>query len=280
MAKGLSLHIGLDRVDPAHYQGWDGQLAACVFDAKDMNALAKKNKFKSKTLLNEQATASGVIQALSDTAARLKVGDILLVTYSGHGGQVPDKNGDEKDAMDETWVLYDRQLVDDELYALWAQFAPGVRILVFSDSCHSGSVVRNSIYEQLSAQPVARGFMDNASTARIRALPEQVRDVTYSNNKKLYDGIQKSFRSGDKVAVNASIVLISGCQDNQLSSDGARNGLFTQTMLKTWDKGRFKGSYRKFYQGVALQMPPWQSPNYYRVGARDARFEAQLPFTI
>ena len=49
MPKGLSLHIGLNFVDPNHYQGWDGQLAACEFDAKDMSALAKKKGFKTTT---------------------------------------------------------------------------------------------------------------------------------------------------------------------------------------------------------------------------------------
>lgn len=29
--KGLSLHLGLNRVDPAHYGGWDGALTACEF---------------------------------------------------------------------------------------------------------------------------------------------------------------------------------------------------------------------------------------------------------
>lgn len=42
MAKGISLHIGLNSVDPVHYQGWDGKLAACEFDAKDMVALARR----------------------------------------------------------------------------------------------------------------------------------------------------------------------------------------------------------------------------------------------
>jgi len=40
MPKGISLHIGLNAVDPKHYQGWDGVLQACELDAKDMAAIA------------------------------------------------------------------------------------------------------------------------------------------------------------------------------------------------------------------------------------------------
>ena len=56
--------------------------------------------------------------------------------HDGHGGQVKDTNSDEKDSdrMDETWVLFNRQLVDDELHNLWAKFKPGVRILVKLES--------------------------------------------------------------------------------------------------------------------------------------------------
>jgi metacaspase-1 len=48
MAKGLSIHIGLNHVDPAHYEGWDGELNACIADAQDMQALAKKRGFKGR----------------------------------------------------------------------------------------------------------------------------------------------------------------------------------------------------------------------------------------
>lgn len=279
MPKGLSLHIGLNHVDPAHYDGWDGQLAGCEADAHDMTALAKKQKFKPTRLINEQATADAVIRAISDAANKLKVGDLFLVSYSGHGGQVPDRNGDEKDGWDETWVLYDRQLVDDELYALWSQFEPGVRVLVISDSCHSGTVTRQILYEQLTTGPLAHGALA-APTLGTRAMPEDARNRTYKKNRAFYDGIQKAFRSGDKVNVGASILLMSGCQDNQLSSDGDRNGLFTQNMLQVWNKGQFKGRYRKFYQEIAQRMPPWQSPNFYRAGIVNPQFEAQTPFTI
>ena len=38
--RGLSLHIGLNSVNPKHYAGWSGDLMACEFDAEDMAALA------------------------------------------------------------------------------------------------------------------------------------------------------------------------------------------------------------------------------------------------
>ena len=45
MPQGISLHIGLNSVDPRQYEGWDGQLlTACEADAKDMQARAKKQK--------------------------------------------------------------------------------------------------------------------------------------------------------------------------------------------------------------------------------------------
>ena len=144
MPTGMSIHIGLNRVNPKHYRDefgrpWDGLLAACEFDAKDMQALAQARGFRTSLLLTERAKARTVISAISRAARQLKSGDTLLVTYSGHGGQIPDEFDEEPDRLDETWVLFDRELIDDELYALWGQFQPGVRIIVFSDSCHSGS---------------------------------------------------------------------------------------------------------------------------------------------
>jgi metacaspase-1 len=37
------------------------------------------------------------------------------------------------------------------------------------------------------------------------------------------------------------VILISGCQENQLSADGESNGLFTSQLLHTWNDGLFKG---------------------------------------
>lgn len=110
VAKGYSLHIGLNFVDPAHYEGWDGELAACEFDARDMTDLATALGYQAQTLLTKKAKRDAVTEAILTTAGRMKPGDIFLMTYSGHGGQVPDFSGDESlerpdDVIDETLCL-------------------------------------------------------------------------------------------------------------------------------------------------------------------------------
>jgi hypothetical protein len=279
MAQGISIHLGLNSVDPAHYNGWDGRLNACEQDAKDMHAIAEAKGFESQVLLTKEATAEPVSEKVRGAAAELKEGDMLFLTYSGHGGQVPDTNGDEKgDAMDETWVLYDRQLVDDELYALWAEFKPGVRIFVLSDSCHSGSVTRD-LFDALVPQIVEKGMIDDEAP-RTKDLPRDVQEATFKAHEELYRQIQSSHQDGEDVDVGASVILISGCQDNQLSLDGERNGLFTQTLLGVWGEGAFEGTYRQFSNAIGAKMPPTQSPNLFKTGAPDRAFSRQTPLSI
>ena len=140
MANGISVHIGVNDVDADHYGGWSSPLKACENDANDMHALAKGVGFSSRLLVAAEATRGAVTDAIKTAASELVAGDIFFLTFAGHGGQLKDMDGDEADGKDETWVLYDGQLLDDELNVLWAEFDPGVRVLVLSDSCHSGSV--------------------------------------------------------------------------------------------------------------------------------------------
>ena len=281
MPQGVSIHVGLNRVDPGHYQGWDGKLVACEFDANDMAELAKGKGFATQTLLTEAATAQALTSAVEKTAETLQSGDILLLSYSGHGGQVPDTNGDEQDRMDETWVLFDRQVVDDELYALWSKFKPGVRIAIFSDSCHSGTVAREAV-DAVGEERVARSMNgdDDPGQPRLKGMPDELIRSVYEKNKELYDEIQKSLPPFDKAEIGASVILTSGCQDNQTSLDGDKNGLFTQSLLQVWNKDKFRGGYRTFRKRIAQKMPPWQSPNLFIAGKADSKFANQHPFTV
>ncbi|WP_428505640.1 caspase family protein [Roseateles sp.] len=289
--KAASLHIGLNAVSPAAYGGWSGPLAACEFDANDMAAIAKsKGIAKPSVLLTKKATRAAVLAQMRAAAKTLKSGDFYLLSYSGHGGQVGDANGDEPDKKDETWCLYDGQLIDDELYFELSRFAAGVRILVLSDSCHSGSVTR--------AFPAPPPPVDQ----RPKLMPEEVANRVYREHKAFYDDLQNEvLAAATKVAVDPdaalalvgaaahatnlvgafrpAVVLISGCQDNQTSMDGAHNGAFTGQLLKIWNNGAFTGNYSSFHARIRAGLPPSQSPNLFVLGAA-ASFLAQKPFTV
>ena len=289
--RGLSIHIGLNLVNPAHYAGWSGELLSCEFDARDMTALARAAGLTPATLMTRSATRAKVLAAIRAAAKQLKAGDLLFMTYSGHGGQVPDVSGEEKDKLDETWCLYDGELIDDELYLELTKFAEGVRILVLSDSCHSGTVTR--------ARPTS------PPTGRSKMMPPSVAMRTYSAHKKFYDDLQKAVdrESRDTPSLDpdamlaaahtnvsnrltaiagtakAAVILISGCQDNQTSMDGDHNGAFTEQLLHVWNNGTFKGNYAQFHAAIKAAMPPTQTPNLFTLGSATA-FAAQRPFAV
>jgi hypothetical protein len=292
-AKGISLHVGLNKVDPGHYQGWDGPLLACENDAKDMAAIAKSRSLASATLLTRDATRPRVLGAIRSAAKKLKKGDLFFLTYSGHGGQVPDVSHDEDDKKDETWCLFDGEIIDDELYFEYSRFAAGVRILVLSGSCHSGSVVRAAPPMTNPGQPQARS----------KLMPPDVAERTYKAHQAFYDKLQEDVakRAGKagvaepdaalaQVAVsprltaiakkfNPALILISGCQDNQTSMDGDHNGAFTEQLLKVWNSGAFKGNYGLFHAAIKRLLPSTQTPNFFVLGAA-GRFVKQSPFKL
>ena len=290
-ATGLSLHIGLNSVSTSHYGGWSGDLSACEFDAKDLAALATGQGMKATVLLTKDGTRAKTLSALRAASAKLVRGDFFMLTYSGHGGQVPDVSGEEADKLDETWCLYDGQLIDDEMYLELSRFAAGVRIVVLSDSCHSGSVVR--------AGPPLLAL---APDMRSKMMPPSVGMRTYEAHKKFYDKLQMDVA---KTVGNAKlepdealaslvvstrltaigkrfasrVILISGCQDNQSSYDGAHNGAFTERLLTVWNRGKFSGNYATFHAKIKAGMPAIQSPNLFTLGPV-VTFLRQSPFTV
>lgn len=280
MAKGVSLHIGLNSVDPDHYGGWSGPLMACEADANDMMAIATERQFTPTKLLTSQATRDATISGIEVAARELSAGDIFFLSYSGHGGQVPDMGNDEADLQDETWCLYDGQLIDDELGELWPHFEAGVRIFVLSDSCHSGSAIR-AAYNALAAAGVGAGTVSRAAQGEpvYRAMPDDAAFETFFRNSDFYREIAGKLPA-EPSPIQAAVRLISGCQDNQLSLDGTFNGLFTGTLKRVWANGAFDENYARFHAEILRRMPPTQSPNHYVIGVVNPNFDAETPFSI
>lgn len=279
--RGWSLHIGLNKVDAGHY-GADAELFGCHFDAEDMERIAAGRNFEKRTvLLDAEATRDAVKQAVAAAAAQLKAGDFFLLTYAGHGSQVSDFNADEDDGADETLCLYDGMLIDDEIYELWSMFTDDVRIVMISDSCHSGTVSRAA----RTAQP-ARA--EGTPAVRTRLLPPALAARTFRAHRDFYTRLGRQHRGPDErvltreldTPLRGPVLLVAGCQDNQESQDGVGNGRFTQELLRVWDEGRYDGDWVTLVQRIVANMPPEQTPRLTLIGRSPERLAAERPFGI
>lgn len=306
-AKGYSLHIGLNKLDPKCYpidaddpegSGWEGPLLACERDAKDMQKIADSQGFQSRLLLTKEATSKSVTKELRRAAKELSAGDSFFLTYSGHGGMVPDISGDELDGVDETWCLFDRQFIDDELASLYAEFKAGVNIYVLSDSCHSGTVTRALPRAEPHLTEEENKAIFGVEKPTFRLMNRETSMAVYYAREEFYDEIQNKLKHVTPDDIKANIRLISACQDDQEAADGLKNGKFTEMVKKTWSDGEFDGGCIEFHATITKNLKSEyakalkgrkkkeieeltiQIPNYNKEGPKGAGIDKKRPFTI
>lgn len=273
--RGISVHIGVNIVDPQHYGGsWDGKLSACENDCADMQRIAACQGFETHCLKSAQATRAAVANAIRSAASKLHGGDFFLLSYSGHGGTIPDVDGDEEDQVDETWCLFDGQLLDDELNILWSEFEAGVRLLVVSDSCHSGTMLRD-----LNFRTAGQIVEPDEVFERTRAMPRPIARATARKNRQFYADLQRQLPD-PRPEIKATVRLLSGCQEDELSWEGKGNGRFTEALKETYADGRFEGDYLTFHRAIEQQLKDRQRPNHVVRGAANPEYDHQHPFKI
>jgi metacaspase-1 len=232
MAQSISLHIGLENVQEAHY-GYLNSLLGAPQDALFMEQLAIKSKFNATTLLNEQANRQAVYTKIEQAAQTLKAGDTFLISYSGHGGQFPCakySTTNEADGKDDTWCLYDEQMIDDELYALYTKFESGINIIVVSDSCHSGTITR--------------GYGIN------KTIVKNLQNSILKNHLSIYKQHKKEAQTNEPMRAN--VLLLAACMENEEAIDTGFNGVFTMA-LKIAIQQKPK-SYSQLIKLVGLQV--------------------------
>ena len=152
-----------------------------------------------------------------------------MFSFSSHGTQVPDQNGDETvDHVDEAFACYDiaqkggdwdrdTVIIDDELHALLSDIPKGVLVEVFLDTCHSGT-----------------GLKDLLPGQKARFLPPPTRRgmqrLAAKSDPKGYQELVKSTPAATRA------VLFAGCKADQTSADayfdGRYSGAFTYYFLK------------------------------------------------
>jgi hypothetical protein len=81
-----------------------------------------------------------VIKNLKDIVQQLsKPNQKAIIYYYGHGDQVRDISGDEKDGKDEIWQT--QGIIDDEISKIFSSIHDSSTLYLFSDSCSSGSMI-------------------------------------------------------------------------------------------------------------------------------------------
>lgn len=204
--------------------GGGNTLYQCVNDAKKMAKLF--NSPARNLYTDKQNTRANMLKVFTSAVTQAKAGDQVVVTYSGHGTQVPDRNGDEPDHMDEAIVPIDLStIIDDVVLSILLKLDPGAQGFLFSDSCFSGTIQRAmSSFSSLHVQ--------KARDRRIRYIPTSL--------VKEYRGKGDDKKVTSNVGPQPSVdhwVVFGGCADFEYSYEGDNGGVMTDGIFRTGKKG-------------------------------------------
>jgi len=199
-----------------NYVGTPYELRGCIADV--LNVQTQINTFfptcKDIRIYSDNTatkpTRANILAGLSWLLTGLKPGQNVMFHYSGHGGLIVDKNGDEVSGYD--GCLYPinnsrlETIIDDEIRAVIvaANIPAGCKCFFVVDACHSGT----SVDLRYTWKPVSRNSM------------------TFTEDTK-YAGIA------------SSVVLLSGCRDDQKAADTVDKnnrpcGALTNAYLSLW----------------------------------------------
>ena len=214
-----------------NYTGSENELKGCINDVKNVRTFLTGNcKFSSSNIKllsdeeSEKPTRANMENNIKWLVTDNLPGDILVLHYSGHGGNIIDRNRDEADGRDETLIPLDfetaGEITDDWLFEnLVSKVPKDVTLWCFFDCCHSGTVI-----------DLKHNYQSNCKY-RKGSIPE---NLIYKKEEWTDSFIFSLERSKDVVG---NVCLFSGCQDKETSADAFINntgqGAFTYCLLET-----------------------------------------------
>ena len=263
-----------------NYPGTHMDLAGCVNDANDWAAELAGRGFVVSKLLDRDATKAAMVAAMHQVIAGAKRGDTVVITFSGHGTYVPDLDGDEVDGLDEALCPHDVEtageaLTDDELHALFSTRAAGVKLVLISDSCHSGTVSRAAVAQPEDDEGVPRPrFLPMGNWLPAERLPRGASGRPLAN----VPGVAGGSPFGKVLLKASGDLLMSGCQEgpNNYSYDarfrGRSNGAFTYFALKVLHTLPANATYADWHAELGAYLPSASYPQAPQlVGSKTAR---------
>lgn len=258
----FALCIGIN-----NYPGTENDLSGCVNDANDWAKELKGRGFDVKLLLDAVATKAAMISEMRKVIAAAKSKDVVVITFSGHGTWQPDDDDDEKDKRDEALCPYDLKngvLVDDDLFEVFDLRSTGVRLIMISDSCHSGTVAKYA------------PSIEGNKRGKIRYMPLALFEKD-EQKLMLAKRVQKAPAKGRS---RAGALLLSGCQDTEYSYDASfgnrPNGAFTRLALNALTNLAPSSTYLDWHRAIRSALPSMDYPQTPNIVATSAQKRWQI----
>lgn len=222
-----------------NYIGTSSALNGCINDMNNINNFLVKNcgyDPKNITLITDdpksqkKPTRENMESGIRWLTSGSKSGDTLLFYYSGHGSDIKDKNGDESDGRDNVLVPLDYEskgvITDDWLFANLADIVPaGVTLWVFTDCCHSGTMM--DLQFNLQCNSICK-----------TQKPTRYISSDWSN--------QFALSNEPTRLTKADVFLFSGCLDAQTSADAT---------IRNQPQGAFTACFLEFVQANSTKRP-------------------------
>jgi metacaspase-1 len=262
-----SLLIGIN------YTGSKNQLRGCQQDVRNMTQFLISRGYpsdeKSMVILTDARqgpfypSGRNILAAMDWLVS--EPGTQCFLHYSGHGGQVPDPDGDRESGLDDTIVPVDfeqnGQITSDTLHRhLVSKLPPSSSLFIVFDCCHSGSALElpfvyrtdedgnvnlvDSVKKGISLVMAANNLIQGGfSTDKARDAQQLVagaksffKGLTHRNDQG--EGLQEDDDyQEDWASEGKSVFMFSGCRDDQTSADaniaGANVGAMSWALLET-----------------------------------------------
>ena len=233
-AQGRALLIGIDTYgDPALGNGISGAASGDVALIRQMltSTLGYKDT-QIRVLVDQLASRAGILTNINEWLGSARPGERVYLYFAGLGYFAKDKNGDEKDGLDEALIPFDARVVgtgrkpaikgmitDDELSGA-LRALEGRDVTVVLDTSHSGTVTR--------AKGNKGKFIKGARTPQFRAATRSI-SVEPSVVLQKAEGsfIESRFTSGSMIVWSA----VAASQVALIDSTGAPHGVFTKNYV-------------------------------------------------
>lgn len=169
------------------------------------------------TVLSEPPTRAVLERALRDLVRDADANTSLWFSYSGHGSNERDRNGDERDGRDEALVPVDCDvnglISDDWLRANIVDALPaGAQLTCLVDACHSATAFDLPVtIEDVSVHK--RGAREQRKVSEYRRA-----DWRRVQRRIVYD---------EMAPTSADVMTVSGCRDAQTSADAVEDDVPT-----------------------------------------------------